>query len=60
MLTFGQTLQEHGFVRQRLQLGGAGALIVEDNTQEGTVNLQATVIVNEAQLPKLIHKQTHS
>jgi hypothetical protein len=34
-------------------------LVVEDDTHEGTVNLQAAVIVNEAQPPKLVHKETH-
>jgi hypothetical protein len=32
---------------------------VEDDIHEGTVNLQATVVVNEAQFAKLVHKETH-
>ena len=34
-------------------------LVVEDDIQEGTVNLQAAVIFDEAQLPKLVHEETH-
>ena len=52
-------MREHGFVRQLRQIAGTGALVVEDDIQEGTVNLQATVILNETQLPKLVHKETH-
>jgi hypothetical protein len=34
--------------------------IVEDNIiEEGAMNLQATVVFNEAQLPKLVHEETH-
>ena len=38
---------------------GGRHLVVEDDTQQGTVNLQAPVVVNEAQLPKLVHEETH-
>ena len=34
-------------------------LVVEDDTQEGAVDLQTTIVVNEAELPKLIHKETN-
>jgi flagellar assembly factor FliW len=33
-------------------------LVVEDDIQEGAMNLQAAVVVNEAQLPKLVHEET--
>ena len=34
-------------------------LVVEDDIQEGAMHLQAAVVVDEAQLPKLVHEQTH-
>jgi hypothetical protein len=33
---------------------------VEDNIEEGTVNMQPAVAVNEAQLLEFIHKETDS
>ena len=39
--------------------GTDGPLVVEDDIHEGAMNVQATVVFNEAQLPKLIHKETH-
>ena len=35
-----------------------GNLVVQDDTEEGGVNLQSAVVVNEAQLPELIQKET--
>jgi hypothetical protein len=35
-----------------------GKLVVEDNIQEGTVYFHSAVVVNEAQLPELIQKET--
>jgi hypothetical protein len=32
---------------------------VEDDIQEGAMNVQTTVVFNEAQLPKLVHEETH-
>jgi hypothetical protein len=34
-------------------------LVVEDDTEEGTVHVDATIIVQEAQLPELVHEETH-
>ena len=34
-------------------------LVVEDDTEEGTVHVDATIIVQEAQFPELIHEETH-
>jgi hypothetical protein len=34
-------------------------LIVEDDIDEGAVHVDATVVVQEAQLPELIHEETH-
>ena len=34
-------------------------LVVEDDIEEGTVHVDATIVVQEAQLPKLIHEETH-
>jgi hypothetical protein len=34
-------------------------LVVKDDIQEGAMNLQAAVVANEAQLPKLVHEETH-
>jgi hypothetical protein len=31
---------------------------VEDDIEEGAVNLQAAVVFNEAELPKLVHEET--
>jgi hypothetical protein len=54
---------DRGSVRQLLlQIADPDAprpLVVEDDIHEGTVNLQAAVILNEAQLPKLVHKRTN-
>jgi hypothetical protein len=33
---------------------------VEDDIQEGAMNVQAAVVFNEAQLPKLVHEETDS
>jgi hypothetical protein len=32
---------------------------MEDDTQQRTVNPQAPVVINETQLPKLVHEETH-
>jgi hypothetical protein len=34
-------------------------LVVEDEIEEGTVYVHAPVVVQEAELPELIHKETH-
>ncbi len=34
-------------------------LVMEDDTEERTVHMDATIIVQEAQFPELIHKETH-
>jgi hypothetical protein len=38
---------------------GDGNLVVEDDIEEGTVHMDTTIVVQEAQLPKLIHEETH-
>src|SRR5437899_11429758 len=51
---------EQGFVRQRLQIAATDApVVVEDDTHEVAVNVQAAIVVNEAQLPQLVHEETH-
>src|SRR5882762_7236997 len=37
-----------------------GKLVVQNDVEEGTVNMQAVVVVNEAELPEFIHKETDS
>jgi hypothetical protein len=34
-------------------------LVVEDDIEEGTVHVDTTIVVQEAQLPELIHEETH-
>ncbi len=34
-------------------------LVVEDDIEEGAVYVDATIVVQEAQLPELIHEETH-
>ena len=34
-------------------------LVVEDDTEEGTVHVDTTIVVQEAQLSELIHEETH-
>lgn len=34
-------------------------LIVQDDTKEGAVHVDATVVLQEAQLPELIHEETY-
>jgi hypothetical protein len=34
-------------------------LVVEDDIEEGTVHMDATIVVQEAQLSELIHEETH-
>ena len=34
-------------------------LVVEDDIEEGTVHVDATVVLQEAQLPELIHEETY-
>jgi len=36
-----------------------GALVVEDDIEEGTVHVDTTVVIQQAQLPELIHEETH-
>ena len=33
---------------------------MQDDVEEGTVNMQAVVVMNEAELPEFIHKETDS
>jgi hypothetical protein len=35
-------------------------LVVEDDTEKGTVHFHFAVVCNEAQLPELIHEETES
>ena len=37
----------------------AGASVVEDDVEEGTVDAQTAIIVDEAQLAELIQKEIH-
>ena len=37
---------------------GWSTLVVQDDTEEGAVHLQSAVVLNEAQLPELIQKET--
>jgi len=48
----------HG-VNAKEATASARPLVVEDDIQEGAVNLQTAVIIDEAQLPKLVHEETH-
>jgi hypothetical protein len=34
-------------------------VVMQNDIQQGTVNLQVAVIINEAQLAKLVHEETH-
>ena len=34
-------------------------LVVQDDTEEGAVHVDATIVFQEAQLPELIHEETH-
>ena len=34
-------------------------LVVEDDIEEGTVDVDATIVLQEAQLPELIHEVTY-
>jgi hypothetical protein len=36
-----------------------GNLVVQDNIEEGAVHVDATVVLHEAELPELIHEETH-
>ena len=36
-----------------------GNLVVEDDIEEGAVHMDTTIVVQEAQLPELIHEETH-
>jgi len=36
-----------------------GNLVVQDDIEEGTVHMDTTIVVQEAQLPELIHEETH-
>jgi hypothetical protein len=35
-------------------------LIVQNNVQQGTVDLNVAVVINEAQLPKFVHEKAHT
>jgi hypothetical protein len=34
-------------------------LVVQDDTKEGAVHVDTTIVLQEAQLPELIHEETH-
>jgi hypothetical protein len=34
-------------------------LLVQDNTQEGFVDLKSAIVMNEAQFPEFVHEQIH-
>src|SRR5712692_2351281 len=34
-------------------------LFVQDNTQEGSIDVQAAVVTNETQFPEFVHEKTH-
>ena len=34
-------------------------LIVKDDIEEGTVDVDATVVIQEAQIPELVHEVSH-
>ena len=36
-----------------------GRLVVQDDIEERAVHVEATVVFQEAQLPELIHEETH-
>jgi hypothetical protein len=36
-----------------------GNLVVEDDIEEGAVHVDAPVVLHEAELPELIHEETH-
>jgi hypothetical protein len=35
-------------------------LIVQNDVQQGTVDFQVAVVINEAQFPKFVHEMTHT
>jgi hypothetical protein len=35
-------------------------LIVQNDVQQGTVNLDMAVVINKAQFPKFVHEKTHA
>ena len=35
-------------------------LVVQHDTQESIVNLEAAVVVDEAEFPKLVHEKVHT
>ena len=45
---------------ERLDAKRSGDLVVQDDIQECTVHSQPTVVLNEAQLPEPVHKETHA
>jgi hypothetical protein len=42
------------------RIGGSAGSIPHYDTQERVVDLQATVVLDEAQLPKLVHEEVHA
>lgn len=40
--------------------GSASELVVQHDTKQRTMHLQATVVVNESKLPELVHEEIHS
>jgi len=43
--------------RKKMEEICKGTLVVEDNTQERTMDLEATIVIDETQLSELVHEQ---
>src|SRR5579863_260120 len=43
--------------KARTAVGAKANLVVEDNTQEGLVDLDLAIILDEAQLPEFVHEK---
>src|SRR5437879_11202254 len=40
--------------------GTESALVVQDNAQQGAADLQVAIVVDEAELPELVHEDVHT
>jgi hypothetical protein len=38
---------------------GSNCLFVQDNTQEGSVDVETAIVLNEAQLPEFVHEEVN-
>jgi hypothetical protein len=47
----------HDDQRQELASRGARGLLVQDNTQEGSIDVQPAIVTNETQFPEFIHEK---